>query len=428
MNQTVDFVADPGAALLRLLVAGLLGGLIGMERERAANAGGERMFAGVRTFPLFALLGASLTVTTGEMGLAVVAGFLAVAALALAAYWRKSADESVGTTTETAALATYWIGAIAGSGALVVAAAIGITVAVLLASKERLESFPRAMTREELSATLTLAVIAAVILPLLPDRGYGPWGVWNPRRLWFIVVLVCGLSFAAFLGVRFWGARRGIFLTGILGGLASSTAVTVSLALQSRSMKSGVGQLAVGAGLASTVMLVRVAVLTAVAGPAVLARLWPFLAAAAVGSIIAIAFLLSREGSKATQESALANPFQLREAIRFGVIFAIVLVAVEAARRYAGSWGIAAASFLAGLVDVDAITLGLSGLHAQTGLSSGTAAGGIAVAVLSNAAAKTGYAALRGAPEYRKGVAFILGASMAAGVIAMVVLGISPWD
>jgi hypothetical protein len=126
-----------------------------MERERAAHASGEEMFAGVRTFPLFALLGASLTVVTGEMGAAVVAGFLAVAALAVAAYWRTSSSERAGTTTEVAALVTYWIGAIAGAGALLLAAVIGITMAVLLAAKERLEAFPQAMSREELRATLT---------------------------------------------------------------------------------------------------------------------------------------------------------------------------------------------------------------------------------------------------------------------------------
>ncbi len=421
MNQSIDFIGHPGIALLRLLVAGLLGGLIGMERERAAHAGREEMFAGVRTFPLFALLGASLTVVTGEMGAAVVAGFLAVAALAVVSYWRKSSAERVGTTTESAALATYWVGAIAGAGALVLAAALGIAIAVLLAAKERLEAFPQAMTREELRATLTLAVLAAVVLPLLPDQGYGPWGVWNPRRLWIVVVLVCGLSFAAFLAVRFWGARRGVYLSGILGGLASSTALTVSLASQSRTAQAGGTALAVGAGLASTVMLIRVAVLAAIAGPAVLPRLAPFLGLAAAGGALAIAILLRRARATPTHESGISNPFRLVEALRFGAVFALVLLAVEAARHYLGSWGIAAASLLAGLVDVDAITLSLSGMSAR-GMPLETAAGGIAIAVLANTAAKAGYAAWRGSAEYRRGVAVILGASFAAGLIAFFAL------
>jgi len=425
VNETIDFIHHPGPALLRLLVAGILGGLIGMERERAAHSGGEEMFAGVRTFPIFAILGGSLTVVTGGMTAPVVAGFLAVAALAVVSYWRTSSDQRVGTTTESAALATYWVGAIAGTGALFLAAAIGITIAVLLAAKERLESFPQAMTREELRATLTLAVIVAVILPLLPDEGYGPWGVWNPRKLWIVVVLVCGLSFAAFLAVRFWGARKGIYLTGLLGGLASSTAVTVSLANQSRSVKSGGGVLAIGAGLASMVMLVRIGVLTSIAGPSVLPRLAPFVGAALLGGAIAIALLARRQKSKPSQEAALSNPFQLREALRFGIIYGLVLLAVEAARRYAGSWGILAASVLAGIADVDAITLSLSGMTGS-GMPVDTAALGIALAALSNTAAKMGYAALRGSSEYRRTVALILAASFLAGVIALVVLGPRP--
>ncbi|HZE18785.1 MAG TPA: MgtC/SapB family protein, partial [Candidatus Angelobacter sp.] len=250
MNGPLDFVAHPEIALLRVLVAGLLGGLIGMERERAAQESGEEMFAGVRTFPLFAILGASLAIVSGSIGAAVVSGFLAVTALAVVAYWRTSTPEHAGVTTEGAALATYWVGAMAGAGALTLAGAVGITIAVLLAAKERLESFPRAMSREELRATLTLAVIAAVILPLLPDRGYGPWEVWNPRRIWLVVVFVCGLSFAAFLAVRFWGAKKGVYATGILGGLASSTALTASLASQSRVLEKAGAYLAVGAGLA----------------------------------------------------------------------------------------------------------------------------------------------------------------------------------
>jgi uncharacterized membrane protein (DUF4010 family) len=425
--QTIDIVGRPDLALLRLLVAGLLGGLIGVERERASRLSGEPMFAGVRTFPLFAILGASLTVVTGEIGIAVVAGFVAVAALSLVAYWRTSAGGEVGTTTESAALATYWIGVIAGSGALTLAAAVGIAVAILLASKERLEAFPETMTREELRATLTFAVIAVVILPLLPDRRYGPWGVWNPRDLWSVVVLVCGLSFAAFLAMRIWGSRRGLYVSGLLGGLVSSTVVTVSLAAHSKTLPARGRHFAVASGLASTVMLLRVAFFAAVAGPSVLPALLPFLAAVAGGGAVGmIAMSLRRNAAVADGGPTVTNPFQLREAVRWAILYGIVLFVVAFARHQLDAWGLILASVLAGAADVDAITLSLAPLSGSE-LSPQAAAGGIALAVLANTAVKAAYAAWRGDPSYWRPLLAILGAAFAAGAAAVLLFGLRPW-
>ncbi len=224
--------AGTDIVLLRLVVAAALGGLIGIERERAEGTGSPQ-FAGVRTFPLFSVLGAVLALASGQIGPAVIAGFVAVAALVVVSYLRSSRSD-IGTTTETAALATYWVGVLAGAGALLLAAVLGIGMTVLLASKERLEAFPRGLSRDEVQAALVLAVIAAVVLPLLPDARYGPWGVWNPRHLWGMVVLVCGLSFVAFVGMRIWGEARGLYASGLLGGLVSSTAVMRSGARLSR--------------------------------------------------------------------------------------------------------------------------------------------------------------------------------------------------
>src|SRR5262249_47572960 len=159
---------------------------------------------------------------------------------------------------------------------------------------------------------LRFAVIAVVILPLLPDRSYGPWGVWNPHDLWAVVVMVCGLSFAAFLAMRIWGSRRGLYLSGLLGGLVSSTVVTVSLAAQSKKLPARGRPFAVASGLASTVMLLRIAFFAAVAGPSVLPMLLPFLGAVAAGGAVIMA-ALARKPEEATAEGpTLGNPFQLR--------------------------------------------------------------------------------------------------------------------
>ncbi|HXV85900.1 MAG TPA: DUF4010 domain-containing protein, partial [Gemmatimonadales bacterium] len=252
----ISLATEPGEALLRLLAALLLGGLMGVERERSAAAAGVRQFAGVRTFPLLSLLGSALTLVSGEVGAVVIVGFAGIAALVIASYLRTSGADP-GTTTEVAALAAYWVGVMTGAGALLVAGAVGIGVVALLATKERLEAWSRALTREELSAVLTLAVISVVILPLLPDAPYGPWGVWNPRSLWLMVVLVCGLSFTAFVAMRVLGGSPGLYLSGLLGGLVSSTAVTVAFAARSVSVPRHEGAFAVASGLASLVMLIR---------------------------------------------------------------------------------------------------------------------------------------------------------------------------
>jgi uncharacterized membrane protein (DUF4010 family) len=419
MLDFIDPVAQPGAALVRVLAAGLLGGLIGVERERAGASGAEH-FAGVRTFPLFAILGAGLTLLSGSIGVAPAAGFLAVAALVVTAYVRSSGRGDVGATTEAAALVTYWIGAAAGAGALLLAGALAIGVTVLLAAKERLEAFPRALSRRELEATLTLAVIAVVILPVLPDRGYGPWEVWNPRRLWGMVVLVCGLSFAAFIAMRLWGHTKGLAVSGLLGGLVSSTAATVSFAQRSRQAPAAGTALAVAGGLASLVMIVRVAVLTFVAAPALLGGIAPFLGATAAAGGVVLALLARRARGDGESLPTLTNPFELRAALQFAAIYALVLLVVEAASVYLGAWGVVIAAVLAGLTDVDAITLSVAALS-RGSLAPEVAIAGIAAAALSNTAAKAAYAAWLGAGSFRRGMLQVLGAAFAAGLVALIV-------
>jgi len=412
-------------ALLRLLVAAVIGGLVGIEREQRGAVGEERLFAGVRTFPLFALLGAALTIVSGGVGAAVIAGFAAIAALAVVAYVRSSESGHLGTTTETAALATYWMGVIAGVGDLVLAGSLGIGVAILLASKERLEAFPRTVTREEMRAALIFAVLAVIILPILPSRPFGPWGVWNPQRLWMLVVLVCGLSFAAWIAMRLWGSERGFAVSGLLGGLVSSTAVTVSFAAHSRAAPAQAQRLAVGGGLASLVMLLRIAILAAVVNRAVLIELTPVLGLMLAGGALGVLALVRREQPVDETAPKLANPFELGQAIRFTVLYAAVLLAVEAARRFLGPAAVYAAAAVAGLTDVDAITLSLSSLATER-ITTTTAAGGIALGAIANTIAKLAYAMWLGGPGYRRGIGIVsvLALAGAAAGVAVLVAGV----
>jgi uncharacterized membrane protein (DUF4010 family) len=220
--------------------------------------------------------------------------------------------------------------------------------------------------------------------------------------------------------MRFWGHTRGLAVSGLLGGLVSSTAATVTFAQRSRHTPAAGRTLAVAAGLSSLVMLVRVAVLTAVAAPALLGTVGPVLGAAGAGGAVAVAVLARRSRGDQGAMPALANPFELKGALKFAALFGLVLLIVEAASRLLGTWGVYGAALLAGLTDVDAITLSLGALsHSE--LDPHVAASAIAIAALSNTAAKAAYAAWLGTSQFRRGMLEVLGAAFAAGAAALAV-------
>ena len=400
--------------LARLGVALLVGLLIGLDRERAEARKARAEFAGVRTFPLIALLGCVPMLLIDSVGpWLVVASFLVVGAIVVVAYL-KAADQHVGATTETAAIATFLLGALAGDGQLLLAGAGGVAVAMLLVFKPKLEGFSRAITPEELTAALELAVITVIVLPLLPDRGYGPWQTLNPREIWLVVVLVAGLSFAGFVAVRLLGEGKGLAATGALGGLASSTAVTVAMADLARESGTMARPAAGAAVLASTVMALRVLVLAGVTNAGIVPRLLPVtLGMALVGAIAArlIARKDQRAGERRTQ---LKNPFSLRQAAFFGAVYAAIVLAVRAAQEYLGEAGLFAAAVLGSVADVDAATI------AFTNMGAGdppwrTGAALITVAAVSNTLVKLGIGAARGGKEFRRSLALGLGTMAVAG-------------
>jgi uncharacterized membrane protein (DUF4010 family) len=317
-------------ALQRLGVAVLIGMLIGLDRERSDLSGQRLLFAGVRTFPIIALAGALPQCVPGPAGIILlIAGFIAVAAITVVSYAHSAAHGESGATTEIAALVTFMLGALAGSGEMVIAGAVGVGVAVLLASKLRLESLSRALAPEELAAVLELAVISVIVLPLLPRRGYGPWSILNPFEIWLVVVLVTALSFAGFVAMRILGERRGLTVTGIIGGMVSSTAVTLAMAGRSRDAGPGAASSSAAAViLASTVMCVRVAVLAGIVGAGILPRLLPVVVVMGSVGFVAARLVMRRAGRQdAKPARPLGNPFRLRAAIIFAAIYVLVRVA-----------------------------------------------------------------------------------------------------
>jgi len=412
----------PGDGLQRLLVAVAVGILIGLDRERAETRKRQRLFAGVRTFPLIALAGAMPMLLIDRLGPAMlVVSFIAVAAVAVVSYLRSSAAGAIGATTEMAAVVTFLIGVLAGAGEVIIAGATGVAVAVLLVAKPRLESFSRALSEAELAAALELAVVSVIVLPLVPNRGYGPWGVLNPFEIWLVVVLVSGLGFAGFVAMRLLGERRGIAVSGVVGALVSSTAVTVSMAAQSRENTRLGGVAAAAAILASTIMGVRVVVLTGAIDMGIVPRLLPVVVAMGIVGAIAAVLLLraAPSGPAETKEARIRNPFSLTAALTFGVVYAVILLVVRAAQEYFGANGIYLAAVLSAVADVDAVSIAFARLGAGTTAWRGPAAA-VSIALVTNTLTKLGIAVTMGAGSFRAYVSAALGVMALAGGLAAI--------
>lgn len=378
---------DP--ALWLAIGAGLgIGLLIGLERER--NPAGK---AGVRTFALVSLLGtlAALVGALVDGAWLLPAGLLAVTGMLIVAYARVAPEEDPGTTTVAAAAVAYLLGALAGLGEAPLAAALAIVVTALLYFKPELEGWSSALRREEQVSLLQFLVITFIVLPILPDRTYGPYGVLNPRDIWLMVVLIAGVGVASYMAMRVAGERHGALLTGLLGGLVSSTATTALYARRS-SESPAMSQVAlVVVSLANLVVLVRVAVLAAVVAPGILSRLLPVLGAALATGVAAAAFLLVRaeRGAQLALPPA-RNPAEIGMALRFGALYALVLLAAAWLQDLIGSHGLYLATALSGLADVDPGVLSALNLYGAGRIETATAVVAIAIALLANTLFKLG--------------------------------------
>ena len=382
-----------------------LGMLIGLERERTGDM--QQSFAGVRTFALIALLGAT-SVFTGIHSVLVwfpAVVFLAVAALIISAYHLTATQGDVGMTTEVSVLLTFLIGGLCAWGQVGIAGAITVSCMLLLALKGWLHNLAKRIESSDVEATLKFAIITLVVLPLVPNTNFGPEGleVINPYKTWLMVVLIAGLNFAGYILVKVVGREHGLGITGLLGGLVSSTAVTLSFSQRSRTESALAPVLALSILLAWTVMFFRVVVEVAVVNTSLAKSL--ALGMVLMGTVsLGICILLWRRGrsSERAEVEAGHNPFELGEAIKFGGLFAVVIFIASAAQVYFGNTGLYLAGALAGLTDVDAIALSMANLALNDPASSGPAARTIVIAVISNTMVKCGMVIWLGAISLRK--------------------------
>jgi uncharacterized membrane protein (DUF4010 family) len=359
-----------------------LGLLVGLQRERVHST-----LAGVRTFALITVLGTFCALLSLEFGgWIVAAGLIGVAGLMAAGNLGTASkpESDPGLTTEITAVLMYSIGAYVVVGHAAFAIAATGVVAVLLHWKGPIHRFIAQIGEDDLRAVMQFVLIALVILPILPDRTYGPYQVLNPRNIWFMVVLIVGIGLAGYIAHKLLGHRRGAVIAGLLGGLISSTATTLSHARRTKTSPDLSTLAALVIMLASAVAIVRVLVEIAVVAPASMRYMAPPLAIFAVLlAVLSVRLYLS--GSKGEVEQApLGNPAELRPAIAFGALYAGVLLGVAAAKDLFAETGLYVVAVLSGLTDMDAITLSTARLAEQERLEVGTAWRIILVAAMSN--------------------------------------------
>lgn len=387
--------------LLRLAVALAIGLLIGMERGWKEWDEKEGPYiAGLRTFGLIGLLGALWELLAGELGPVLLGfGFLGFAGMLIAAGWLAARESRhYGVTTEVAALITFGLGALAMRGHLVPAASAAVVTAIILSVKPVLQRWIELLQRNEVYAVLQLLLISVVLLPILPNRGYGPWEVLNPYEIWWIVVLICGLSFVAYFAQKIAGAQRGVLLTSLFGGMVSSTATTLSFSRQARAEPRLAILYAVGVVVACTAMFPRILLIVGAIRPE-LVRLvaWPLGAMAVLSGLSALWQWRTLKASKDLSAPTLNNPFEIKMALQFAGLLTVVMLLAEALRHWFGDAGVYLVAGFSGLADVDAISVSLSRMTPeQLGLA--VAAAAITIAAIVNTVVKTVLAATLGGP------------------------------
>jgi uncharacterized membrane protein (DUF4010 family) len=417
---------------LSLAVAAAAGLLIGLEREQSApqRQGQGSFIGGARTHPLFALVAAVSMLLQRQVGWAAPGlAFGALVAFLLVNYAddvRRGADR--GLTSEAAFLLSFLLGALATSRGvlepagqrLVVVAAVAVVATLLLSSKPVLRPFAAGVSRPDVVAALKFLIVAVVVLPLLPDRGLGPYGAINPRSLGWMVVLISGISFVGYAAVRALGPTRGLGLTGLVGGLASSTAVTLAMAARAREEPRLAEHCALAVAASSTVMCARVAVLVWVLNAPLLGPLWPPLAGMGLGGLAAWLWLRRRARAReAAGDLAIGNPFELSTAFKFGLLYAAVLLFSRFAADQLGAGGVYAAGLVSGTADVDPITLSMAGM-AGGAVPWRVAATAVALGLFANTVAKGAMAAFLGGAALGRRAAATFGAMILGGGLGLV--------
>ena len=404
------------------LIVGILGGAaVGVERQQSGHATGpDARLGGIRTFTLLGM-SAGIGGFLLKSGYAAPAFILISAALALviAGYVRAS-KRDIDATTEVAAVVVIGAGIVAGIGQVQLSAAITTLTVLLLAEKPRLHAFVTRLDEPIMVAAARFAVMSAVILPLLPEGPFGPGPGFRPRGLWILVLLFSGLSFVGFIAQR---ARSsvGYPLAGLLGGLVSSTSVSLTFARLSALQPQHTPALAAGTVAASTVLFIRVAVVVAILNRALLPQLAGYLLAPCLAALVALALTWRSVRDTKEQPTALRNPLKLQDSLEMALLFQLVLYGVFYMKAWVGDVGVMASGFVLGLTDVDALTLSMTrSVDAQ--LSVDLACRAIAIGIVANSLMKAVIALVIGSPRFKWQAGGALLAMAGAGALSLILI------
>lgn len=384
--------------LMRLAVALAIGLLVGLERGwRLRDTPEGQRAAGLRTFAITGLLGGTAGLLTHSFDNLLFLGvaFLGFAGAFTAFHWLESREEGKNSVTGViSGLLVFLLGAYATLGELRVAVAVAVAATLLLALRDPLHDWLRRLQWVEIRAVLILATMSFLALPVLPNRTIDPWGVLNPAEIWFLAIMIAAISFGGYIAVRLLGEKQGVIVAAMAGGLASSTATTLTLSRLARKQPEAGPLLAAGVLIAGMVMGLRVVL---VAGLLNRAMVMPLAVPAAVALLVlglASVLLLLRDGKGKSAETdspplALSNPLELATALKLALFIAVVLVGAELLRRFVGDAGVLIGSAASGIADVDAITIAMARMGQQQPDSLHLAAGAILLAVGVNTVAKS---------------------------------------
>jgi len=411
----------------RFAVALLIGALIGLEREFVQQRTGEDDFAGIRTFSLMSLLGAIGAYLVEDYGLLpFLAAYIGIILLVWSSYLGEIVRKhEEGITTEVAAISVPLLGALVIWGEFELASALGVIIALVLALKPTLRNLTSRMSAGDLRAILEFLLITAVVLPLLPNSNFGPFNVINPYQIWLLVVLVSGIGFFGYVLIKVLGAEQGVGVTGILGGLVSSTATTVSFSGRSKGNPELSSILAQGILLTSSVMFPRIMIEVAIVHTPLL-RVIAIPMVAMLCTNLGLVFFLWRRRNVQNQGERkpveVSNPLRLPTAITFALAFVVVLIVVQWANEAFGEAGVYLASVLSGVTDVDAITLSVSELASNSQLQPQVAGFAVVLAALINTVAKAVMAWSLGSNELRKTILRGFGIVVLTGLVCSLVI------